>query len=187
VTRCGFGDSGQKQILERLVNALPALYSQVGLRGVSLRNGGPAPEYRYMGHNNEGMFNYTGKPGEAEVQRALGVVAAHLESLGAPAPTTTSTSATWAPVFKPGPNQNDHWVEVFVDGAHGVLLVPEGQRPVWLEKKSWGSFALSRATPTGIRLRLVAYRAPKGAWVLLRASRSDGERAVSTPHAWLVP
>lgn len=99
VTRCGWGDSGQAQIFAKLVDALPSLYNEIGLRGTMIRTGGPGNlDERYLGVNNEGMFDYDNKPGEVEVDRGKTVIQNHLNAIST---TTTDpptfTSAATAP------------------------------------------------------------------------------------------
>lgn len=96
VTRCGWGAEGQREIVARLVDGLPELYQDLGLRGVTLRYDAPAPEGRDMGHNNEGMFSYEGQPAEAEVARGIEVLERVLSSTEA-LPTTAARRSQVAP------------------------------------------------------------------------------------------
>ena len=62
ITRCGWGDDGQRDILgaltAQLQNNASNLYATHGLRGVAFRNGGPGDGAAYMGMRNEGMSCY---------------------------------------------------------------------------------------------------------------------------------
>jgi hypothetical protein len=136
VTRCGWGDDGQKQIFKALVDALPALYNDIGLRGVPIRDGGPAPAERYLGVENEGQFNFAGKSGETEVNRGTTVIQAHLQSISSAPATPTFSSAATAPanvapgnsapiavnVTNTGGSLTDGVVDVVVKNAGGTQV-----------------------------------------------------------------
>ena len=59
VTRCGWGDQGQADIVgaltAQLQNNASNLYATHGLRGVAFRHGGPGDGEAYLGMRNEGM------------------------------------------------------------------------------------------------------------------------------------
>ena len=169
ITRCSWGDSGQKQIFEKLVDALSSLYDDAGLRAVALRNGGPAPEERYLGHNNEGMFDWSGHPAQTEVDRAVSVLQSHLSLLeqdnNEQPDCIPSDGSSYRPVLRIGENVNDWWVEVYADSGpvDALDLMIEGEPPISLPKTDWGSFAESANVPEGTQIRLIARRSSDGA------------------------
>lgn len=63
VTRCGWGDQGQADIVgalaSQLQNNTSNLYATHGLRGVAFRNGGPGAAEAFMGVGNEMRSCYT--------------------------------------------------------------------------------------------------------------------------------
>lgn len=166
VTRCDWGDDGQEEILENLVNALPDLYDHSLLRGVALRDGGPAPEYRYMGHENEGQFNYSGHPAEAQVNQAPDIIGDHLADMSSDGDGFGIDDCVTGPLYEPelsiGEDVNDWWIEVF-PGEDGddveslEVLFPDGE-VMELPEEEWGAFADSppEAVSAGTSLRLIA-------------------------------
>lgn len=97
VTRCGWGDEGQRQIFATLVDLLTKFYAEHGLRGVAFRSGAPAPHERYLGDKNEGMFDYGTRPAYNEITRGKTVMNDYLTSIGGPAERPTFTSAVTGP------------------------------------------------------------------------------------------
>ena len=90
VTRCGWNDSGQTEIVQNLVNRLQNnatnLYVTHGLRGVAFRDSGPPDESeRYMGIWNEGMVDYAGNSGTTTaMESARAGTQAYLASISTP-------------------------------------------------------------------------------------------------------
>lgn len=90
VTRCGFGDTGQAQIFQELIDHITdtstvgdtKLYANYGLRGVTIRSGAPEPKERYLGNNNEGMFDYAGKPGGTTIANGKTAIQSYLARIG---------------------------------------------------------------------------------------------------------
>ena len=173
VTRCDWGADGQEEILENLVDALPDLYDTHGLRGVAIRDGGPAPEFRYMGHENEGQFGYSGHPAESHVNQAPQTMNDHLSALSDEGEDSGIDECITGPIYEPNvwmsEEVNNWWIEVYPDdGADDVesveVLLP-GQGILELEQQDWGSFAASpdEETPPGTQIHLVARDGPMSA------------------------
>lgn len=89
VTRCGWGDSGQAQIFQELIDHITdastvgdtKLYANYGLRGVTIRSGGPSKNQRYLGVENEGQFDYANKPGGTTISNGKDTIRTYLTSI----------------------------------------------------------------------------------------------------------
>jgi hypothetical protein len=115
VTRCGWGDTGQAQIVgalaSQLQNNASNLYATHGLRGVAFRNGGPGDAEAYMGMRNEGMSCYESTCRYGIDQATLDQIeygrsgmAAYLAAIGGPVtdPPSFSLTVSNPPSVAPG-------------------------------------------------------------------------------------
>jgi hypothetical protein len=102
ITSCGWTTSGQGELFDIVVNALPSLYDNQALRAVKIRTDGPSDRDRAMGLKNEGGFVW-GTSAQTAIARGDDVMKAHLDGISGPVTQPTFTaSAEMTPHANPG-------------------------------------------------------------------------------------
>ena len=105
ITSCEWGQTEQAALFQRLVDAIPTLYGEIGLRGVGeIRTGAPQMQDREMGNYNEQGFVW-GTETRNVINGAPAAIKTFLDSMQSGQPTedpTFTANATVTPHANPG-------------------------------------------------------------------------------------
>ncbi len=177
ITACGWTSSGQARVIGKLVDNMCTLVKARGWRGMNLRNYSPAPEWRAMGNNNEGMFPWSSNvEAKAQIRRGLDLAIKIMRDMHSACAGVTSAPVTSskAPVITVSrlAASNEYWIQINITPVDTIKSVTASWNgnTVTLKKSTWSANEYVGET-NGKSI-------PKGTQVKVTVSQTVGADAV---------